>query len=190
MWTKQDKGEESWKTDSSVSTIMESTRDTMDDQYYFHQTPRECAADLLPFIPLTAGDRVLEPFKGEGAFYDQLPDYVEKDWCEITQGRDYKDYDKEYDWVVSNPPFKVDGKNAVWTLVDYYTDRAKKGVAFLVSDYGFCTLTPPRQRILEQKGWGLTKLTMVSIKKWRGRYFLLVFEKNRPSIMSHIVKNY
>ena len=162
----------------------------MDDQYYFHQTPRECAADLIQFIPLEEGDRVLEPFKGEGAFYDQFPDFVEKDWCEITQGRDYKDYEEKYDWVVSNPPFKVDGKNAVWTLVDYFTDRAEKGVAFLVSDYGFSTLTPIRQRVLEQKNWGLTHMTMVNIKKWRGRYFLLIFQKDKPSIMSHLLKNY
>jgi hypothetical protein len=162
----------------------------MDDNYYFHQTPRECAKDLIPFIPLVAGDKVLEAFKGEGAFYDQLPDYVEKDWCEITQGRDYRHYEGVYDWVISNPPFKVDGKNAVWTLVDYFTDRARKGVAFLVSDYGFSTLTPIRQRVLEQKKWGLTKMTMVNIKKWRGRYFLLIFEKDRPSVMSHLIKNY
>jgi hypothetical protein len=178
------------KTDSPASTKTPLAPATMDDQYYFHQTPRECAADLIPFIPLVAGDRVLEPFKGEGAFYDQLPDHVEKDWCEITQGRDYKDYDKEYDWVVSNPPFKMDGKNVIWPMVDYYTDRAKKGVAFLVSDYGFTTLTPIRQHALKNKGWGLTKMTMVNIKKWRGRYFLLIFEKDKPSVMSHLLKNY
>jgi hypothetical protein len=164
--------------------------DNTPENYLLHQTPRKCAADLIPFVPLVAGDRVLEPFAGEGAFYDQLPDFVEKDWCEITRGRDYKDYDKDYDWVVSNPPFKVDNKNAVWTLMDYYTQRAKKGVAFLVSDYGFTTLTPVRQAILKERGWGLTGLTMVNIKKWRGRYFLMVFEKDKPSAMTYLPGSY
>jgi hypothetical protein len=162
----------------------------MDEQYYFHQTPRTCAADLIALVPLVAGDRVLEPFKGEGAFYDQFPAFVEKDWCEITQGRDYKDYDKDYDWVISNPPFKMDGKNVIWTMVDYYTQRAKKGVAFFVSDYGFSTLTPVRQAILKERGWGLTGITMVNVKKWRGRYFLLVFEKNKPSVMTYLSGSY
>ena len=162
----------------------------MDDQYYFHQTPRKCASDLIALVPLVAGDRVLEPFKGEGAFYDQLPTFVEKDWCEITQGRDYKDYNKDYDWVISNPPFKMDGKNVIWTMVDYYTQRAKKGVAFFVSDYGFSTLTPVRQAVLKERGWGLTGITMVNVKKWRGRYFLLVFEKDKPSVMNYLPGSY
>jgi len=25
--------------------------------------------------------KFLEPFKGEGSFYNNLPDFVEKDWC-------------------------------------------------------------------------------------------------------------
>jgi hypothetical protein len=160
------------------------------EQYYFHQTPRECARDLIPLIPLIAGDRVLEAFAGEGAFYDQLPDYVEKDWCEIERGRDYKDYDKEFDWVISNPPFKLDGKNMIWGLIDYYTLRAKKGIAFFVSDYGFSTLTPIRQAILKERGWGITGLTMVNVKKWRGRYFLIVLQKDKPSLMNYLSKNY
>ena len=160
------------------------------DNYLFHQTPRKCAADLIALVPLVAGDRVLEPFKGEGAFYDQFPAFVEKDWCEITQGRDYKDYDKEFDWVISNPPFKMDGKNVIWPMIDYYTQRAKKGVAFFVSDYGFSTLTPVRQAVLKERGWGLTGLTMVNVKKWRGRYFLLIFEKDKPSVMNYLSGSY
>jgi hypothetical protein len=43
-----------------------------DNTYLFHQTPKELARDLIPFVPLVEGDRVIEPFKGEGAFYDSL----------------------------------------------------------------------------------------------------------------------
>lgn len=160
------------------------------EQYYFHQTPRDCARDLISLIPLIEGDKVLEPFAGEGAFYDQLPEFVEKDWCEIERGRDYKDYDKEFDWVITNPPFKLDGKNMIWFLIDYYTQRAKKGVAFFVSDYGFSTITPLRQAILKERGWGLTGITMVNVKKWRGRYFLLVLQKGKTSVMNYLIGNY
>jgi hypothetical protein len=161
-----------------------------DELYYFHQTPRECARDLIHLIPLEKGDRVLEPFAGEGAFYDQFPQYVEKDWCEIERGRDYKEYDKEFDWVITNPPFKLNGKNMIWTLFDYYTQRANKGVAFFVSDHALSTLTPLRQSILKERGWGITGLTMINVKKWRGRYFLIVLEKGKPSVMNYLIGNY
>ena len=78
------------------------------DIYLLHQTPGECAKDLIAKLPLLPGDRVIEPFKGEGAFYDSFPAFVTKDWAELEQGRDYKDISGEYDWVITNPPFQVE----------------------------------------------------------------------------------
>lgn len=46
---------------------------------------------------------VLEPCKGEGAFMKYLPSNSE--WCEITDGRNFYDYSKKVDWIVTNPPY-------------------------------------------------------------------------------------
>lgn len=46
---------------------------------------------------------VLEPCKGEGAFMKYLPQNT--DWCEITEGRNFYDYNKKVDWIVTNPPY-------------------------------------------------------------------------------------
>ena len=51
--------------------------------------------------------KVLDPFKGTGSFYDQFPDTVEKDWCEIDEGRDFFDYQEHVDWIISNPPYSI-----------------------------------------------------------------------------------
>jgi len=48
---------------------------------------------------------VLEPAKGTGSFYDQIRG--KKDWCEITQGRDFFDYEKKVDWIITNPPYSI-----------------------------------------------------------------------------------
>lgn len=45
----------------------------------------------------------LDPCMGEGAFYKYLPE--PKDWCEITEGKDFYQYDKKVDWIISNPPY-------------------------------------------------------------------------------------
>lgn len=163
-----------------------------DETYYFHQTPEELCKKLIGMVPLISGDRVLEAFKGEGNFYNNLPDFVEKDWCEITEGRDYKDYHQPFDWIISNPPFRMDeenvGKrvNTFFKLLKYYTERAEKGVAFLGNDTCFSTLTPVRMREFNSRGWFIHSITCCAVKKWRGRYFFIILKKEPCEFFTYI----
>ena len=167
---------------------------TPEEAYLFHQTPVELARQLITTLTLSPTDRLYEPFKGEGAFFDSFPAENPKDWSEIKFQRDYKDYTGEYDWVITNPPFRLDNEtgrvNAFWKLLDYYTDRAKKGVAFLANDCCLGTLTPKRLAHLAEKGWGVQKLVVCSVKKWRGRYFFIVLEKKPSPFYHHLITNY
>ena len=165
-----------------------------EDVYHFHQTPEACAKDLIAMVPLQPGDSILEPFKGEGAFFNNFPASCTKDWAEITQGRDYKDVQDNFDWVITNPPFRLETGNkrvnSFWYLLDYFTTRTNKGIAFLGNDRCFCTLTPRRMKLLESRGWSLTKVAVCSIKKWRGRYFFFILEKNKTPMMTYLEGNY
>ena len=53
-----------------------------DETYYFHQTPLQLCKELIKLVPLESADIVLEPFRGEGGFYFNLPDFVKPKWCE------------------------------------------------------------------------------------------------------------
>jgi len=154
------------------------------ETYLFHQTPNELAKELINHVDLCENDFVLEPFKGEGAFYDNLPNYVNKDWCEIEEGRDYKDYEGNINWVITNPPYMLETDksrvNSFWYLIDYYTDRVSKGIAFLGNDRCFSTLTPIRIKKLNDKGFYVNKIVVCNVKKWRGRYFFIIISK-QPS---------
>lgn len=46
---------------------------------------------------------VLEPCKGEGVFLKYLPKNTE--WCEIVDGKNFYDYSKKVNWIVTNPPY-------------------------------------------------------------------------------------
>lgn len=81
------------------------TTATKDETYFFHQTPNTLARDLVQLLPLLPGDILYEPFKGEGSFYNAFPTENEKHYTEITEGLDYRDFNGEYDWVITNPPF-------------------------------------------------------------------------------------
>ena len=64
-------------------------------------TPDWLAEKICSMFPI--GGKVLEPCKGEGAFTKYLPENTE--WCEITEGRNFYDYNEKVDWIVTNPPY-------------------------------------------------------------------------------------
>jgi DNA modification methylase len=162
-----------------------------DEQYLFHQTPVELAKKLIDIIYFTPNDTVCEPFRGEGAFYNNLPEYINKDWSEIRDGRNYTHFeDSTFDWVISNPPFKIEvngeSKNMFFKLLEYWLKRANKGVAFLMSDVCFGSLTPVRMAIIKELGFSITKIVICNVKKWRGRYYFIIFEKTENELVDYL----
>ena len=64
------------------------------------QTPLDLAIDIVNhFKPQGA---ILEPCKGNGNFLQFLPG---ADWCEINEGRDFFQWSKRVDWIITNPPW-------------------------------------------------------------------------------------
>ena len=164
-----------------------------DDTYYFHQTPPTLAKELIKQLDISPNDVLCEPFRGEGAFFNHFPVANSKVWAEITEGRDYKDV-SGYDWVITNPPFRLDtgGKrvNSFWYLLDYFSTRANKGIAFLANDRCFSSLTPRRMEALRGRGWNITKMIVCSVKKWRGSYFFVVLEKGKQAGLDFLPGNF
>ena len=48
---------------------------------------------------------ILEPCKGTGNFYNNFN--INKDYCEISEGIDFLKYNKQVDWIITNPPFSI-----------------------------------------------------------------------------------
>jgi len=154
-------------------------------------TPKELAKSLISMIEFEEGDRFYEPFKGKGAFYDVMPE--PKDWAEINLGRDFFSYlpfDGHCEHIITNPPFKVDGKNAFITILERSMNIANKTVAMLINHRLMNTLTPVRLEKYKQNGWVITNIHVVSVKKWFGRYWFVIFKKNGNSILTWDLKNY
>lgn len=165
------------------------------ETYYFHQTPELLCKELMKHVPLEDNDIVLEPFKGEGSFYNNFPNNVMKEWCEIQEGIDYQEYDKSVDWVISNPPFKLESKkgriNSFYYLLNYFASRVNKGIAFLGNDSCFSTLTPKRLKELNDKyDLYIHDIVVCNIKKWRGRYFFIIFKKGKSNFYKYIQGNF
>lgn len=168
-----------------------------DKTYFFHQTPFALARELVKEVPLESGDVVYEPFRGEGAFYNNLPDNVKKCWAEIEEGIDYRDNQEPepFDWVITNPPFRLENddgsrENAFYKIVNYFSDRVTKGMALLGNDYCLATLTPLRLKALNAKGIYIHNIIVCNVKAWRGRYFFIIFRKQPSSFYKFLIGNY
>ena len=66
-----------------------------------HFTDKDVARKVIEHFKPSG--KILEPFRGSGIFYDELPEGT--DWCEIDEGRDFFKFNEKVDWIVSNPPF-------------------------------------------------------------------------------------
>src|SRR5210317_1969574 len=65
-------------------------------------TPPCLAIDIIQHFSPTG--RILDPCRGEGAFYDNYPT-ANKDWCELSEGKDFFEYKEKVDWIITNPPW-------------------------------------------------------------------------------------
>lgn len=90
----------------------------------------------------------LEPCKGTGNIYKYLPQPAE--WCEISEGKDFFQYNKKVDWIVTNPPFK---KVRDWYL--HAVDLADNCVFFVMM---YHIMDKKALLELRQKGFGYKEI--------------------------------
>lgn len=93
----------------------------------------------------TVSGTVLDPCRGEGAFFDNYPSDWQKDYCEIDNGKDFFQYTSKVDWIISNPPYSCfrEWLNHSFTIADnivYLIPIAKivasKTLLKNISDFG------------------------------------------------------
>ena len=162
-------------------------------------TPPELAEYLLRIILekyYEEGDRFYEPFKGKGAFYNAMPE--PKDWAEIEEGRDFFEYlpfDGHCEHIVTNPPFRTyingEWKNAYIPVLERSMSIATKTIGLLINHKIFNSLTPHRLEKYKKNGWVISHIHIVSVKKWFGRYYFIVFRKNHEkSLIEFDLRNW
>lgn len=94
---------------------------------------------------------ILEPCKGKGAFMRYLPNDTQ--WCEITEGKDFMDYDGKVDWIITNPP---------WSKI---RDFLRKGFEVTNNIVYLFTInhmwTKARLRMMKESNFGLKEIILL-----------------------------
>ena len=107
---------------------------------------------------------VLEPARGQGAFFDQLPEHLERDWCEISMGRDFFGYTRKVDWIITNPPYS-DFRDFLFHALD-----VADNIVFLcpINHFG----TKRRLRQIGDEGFGFKRVILTpQPKDWTSAGF-------------------
>ena len=149
-------------------------RKSKNDVFY---TPDDLADDCISMIDIEENDVLLDPFYGQGAFYNRFPTKNPKDWCEIEMQRDCFEYQNEIDWIISNPPFSKMTK-----VLNHCAKICRKGFGLILSCFH---MIPNRFNKLEEKGFVPTKIHLFKHIAWNGfPCFFVVFEKGGDSIFA------
>lgn len=70
-------------------------------------TPINIAKYIINSLPIKENEILLEPCRGKGAFYYNFPINTIKEYCEIDEGKDFFNYNKKVDWIITNPPYSI-----------------------------------------------------------------------------------
>jgi hypothetical protein len=151
-------------------------------------TPEDIVEKIMGWVlpQIDPNDIILESFKGNGVFYDKIPN--KKYYCEIDDGIDFFNYDKKVDWAISNPPFRVmcnnEVINAFIPIINKTMEICDKGFFYLINHKLWSSLTVKRLSEWSDNGWVISAIKIIEIKKWYGRYYMIKFEKNGKSLFS------
>ena len=123
-------------------------------------TPSDLVLDCLKLIDIKDDDILLDPFFGNGAFFNEFPRKNKKEWCEIEKGVDFFKYNKKVDWIISNPPF-----SKLTQVLEHSTDICKKGFGLIMMT---TALSVKRINDIKKKGFYIIKIHWFSVKSWFG----------------------
>ena len=134
-------------------------------------TPLELAYSHIKMIESDPSDKWLDPCRNDGSYYNQI-ETDKKDYCEILENKDFFNYYDDVDIIIQNPPYSILDK---W--INKNIELNPRIITFLI---GINNLTTRR----------ITKLKMLKVWKWYGMSVIVIFEKNKKSIIQFDRKIY
>ena len=141
-------------------------------------TPRGLAKQHIEMVEEEFPDETatwLDPCKNSGSYYNQFPNNVKKEYCEILEGKNFFDYQGSPDVICDNPPYSL--------LDKWFKKVIEINPQVYSTLIGVGNLTARRIEMFEKAGYGISRLKMLKVFKWYGMSYIVVFTKNKKSIL-------
>ncbi len=140
-------------------------REKANDKIY---TPINLAKIMIDLCEIKNNDIVLDPCRGKGAFYNNLPK-CKKYYCEIDENKDFFDWDKKVDLIIGNPPYSL------WNKWIEHTMKYCNKFCYI---FGFLNFMPERIDLILNEGFKIKKMILCKVAWWFGQSIIVLFEKN------------
>ena len=155
---------------SAISTNIKK-REKSNDIFY---TPLALVKLHLNFVKeyVSTGDTILDPFYGTGNYFNTYSEIFTDaifEFTEIEMGKDFFEYDKKVDMIVSNPPYSIMDK-----VLEKSVSLNSHTISYLI---GQNNLTCKRIEYMNKHGYFLDKMFFTKVFKWFGMSAIVVFTK-------------
>jgi hypothetical protein len=147
-------------------------RETPNDVFY---TPINLVKLHLNFVKeyLGENDIIYDPFFGSGNYFNTYAEVFDKnntfEYSEIEMGKDFFEYDKNVNMIVSNPPYSI-----IDRVLEKSVSLNPHTISYLI---GCNNLTAKRIEYMNKNGYYLSKIHFTKVFKWFGMSFIVVFTK-------------
>lgn len=131
-------------------------------------TPLSVVKTHLTQIKSEENDIWLDPFAGKFIYYDNFPTDL-KDYCEISEGKDFFDYKDDVDIICTNPPY-----SNLDEVLTHSVSLNPRIISYLLLEG---KMTPKRIEYLNSKGYSMTGMYMCKVYKWYGMAVAYTFTK-------------
>jgi hypothetical protein len=147
-----------------------------------YHTPLELVKDIFKLMDdkyLESNDTILDPCSGKiddvtgCRFFNVFKEKYSTDRCEIEEGLDFFNYNKQVDWIIGNPPF---GNFTPWLKKTLET--SVKGFAYILSPF---TFDSNRMELVFKYNFCISKIFPMSIKGWFGFPVNFIIVIKQPS---------
>ena len=157
-----------------MSSVINSTikkREKANDVFY---TPLPLVRVHLELVKqyVCNGDLIYDPFFGTGNYYNSYKEVFTNntfDFSEIELGKDFFDYNRNVNVIVSNPPYSMIDK-----VFEKSVSLNPHTISYLIGQNNF---TCKRIEFMNKNGYYLDKLYFTKVFKWFGMSVICVFTK-------------
>tara|TARA_R110000751_G_scaffold10066_1_gene37439 strand:- start:74 stop:646 length:573 start_codon:yes stop_codon:yes gene_type:complete len=148
-------------------------------------TPEILAKKHISMIPVLSQEEIwYDDSRGKGVYYNNFLS-PNKEWSEITEGKDLFDFNKKIDIICGNPPYSFLNE-----IFEKSVSLQPRIISYLI---GQQNLTPHRLVYMRQNNYGLTKLHLCKVRGFFGYSAICVWEKDKDDTavaLSYEIQNY